>query len=78
MTSLPPTQPVSQATRVLAAVIIALAALGITWLAHRWIRQSPAVLVPPTSGKVSNSSRLVARAETGVGNETGADPGARS
>jgi hypothetical protein len=37
MASTPPTQPLSRTTRLLAALIIALAAFGITWLAVRWL-----------------------------------------
>lgn len=37
MTATPPTEGVSRSTRLVAAVVIALVALGITWLADCWI-----------------------------------------
>jgi hypothetical protein len=41
MTSRPPTEPLSRATRLLAAAIIAIAALGITFMADRWLQHGP-------------------------------------
>jgi hypothetical protein len=41
MTSKPPTEPLSRTTRLIAAVLIALVALGITSLVARWLAQSP-------------------------------------
>ena len=46
MTSTPPTARLSRLTRLLAAVIIALTAFGITWLADRWL-QHPAERISP-------------------------------
>ena len=40
MITRPPTEPLSRRTRLLAAVIIAIAALGITWLALLWLPQT--------------------------------------
>jgi hypothetical protein len=50
MTATPPTQPLSATTRLLAAVIIALAALGITCLADRWIQDDSGVIIVPLPG----------------------------
>jgi hypothetical protein len=41
MTSRPPTERLSRPTRLLAAVLIALAAFGITCLADRWLQRPP-------------------------------------
>jgi hypothetical protein len=46
MTSRPPTEPLTRATRLLAAVIIALAALGITCMADRWLRHQADLTIP--------------------------------
>lgn len=47
MPTTPPTEPLSHVTRLLAAVIIALVALGITWLADHWLQEDPGVVVVP-------------------------------
>jgi hypothetical protein len=47
MTATPPTQPLSATTRLLAAVIIALVALGITCLADRWIPTNSGMVIVP-------------------------------
>jgi len=46
MTSRPPTEPLTRTTRLLAAVIIAIGALGITFLADRWLHHGPEFKLP--------------------------------
>jgi hypothetical protein len=47
MTSRPPTEPLSRATRLIAAAVIAIAALGITFIADRWLRHGAELMAPP-------------------------------
>jgi hypothetical protein len=49
MTSKPPTEPLSPATRLIAAVVIALVALGITSLVSRWLMHSSGGASAPQS-----------------------------
>jgi len=46
MSPRPPTEGLSRATRLLAAVIIAIVALGITWMADRRLHSRPGPTIP--------------------------------
>ncbi len=46
MSHRPPTEGLSRATRLLAAVVIAIAALGITWMANRCMGSPPEPTIP--------------------------------
>ncbi len=46
MTSKPPSERISRTTRLFAAVIIAIVALGITWMADRRLNHEPDLTIP--------------------------------
>jgi len=46
MNPMPPREGISRTTRLLAAVIIAIVALGITWMADRWLRPGEGPTIP--------------------------------